>query len=208
MGNAKGWTGLVLAILAVGVVLIALPFAAGYGYAGILYPAFDAGCPLKDDAKRGHDDFRVYLLNRGCTIGDALAGIAADLNYSKGVDRLRGLVDGTQKPESGDEDSARNAAVEQLHRFKPFASQCPPGDLCPSDFWGDDVISNLFHLLGDKYATYATPQFLSGLELGADQLSSVTEMGPLAKGLLYLFYVVVLAVLGSAAYDMLKPKSE
>lgn len=207
MGNAKGWGGLALAILAVGVVLIALPFAGGTGYAGLLYPAFDVGCPLKPDESREHDDFRVYLLNRGCNVGQALAGIATDLNYTKGVDRLRALVDGKLKPESGDEDLARNAAVEQMHSFKSFSPPCPPGEFCPSDFWGKDPISRSFAFLGNTYGTYATPQFLSGLDFGADQLSSIEAMGPLARGLLYLFYVVVLAVIGSAAYDMLKSKS-
>jgi hypothetical protein len=206
-GNAKGWTGIVLAILAVGVALIGLPFAGGAGYAALLYPAFDVSCPIEKNDKRGHDDYRVYLLNRGCNVSEALAGIAADLDYAKGADRLKALVDGTEQPQNSGEESARDEARKQLHSFKPFSTGCPPGELCPSDFWGDDVISNFFQLLGDKYGAYAVPQFLSGLDLGADQLSSIAAMGPLAQGLLYLFYLVVLAVIGSAAYDMLKTKS-
>jgi hypothetical protein len=40
--------------------------------------------------------------------------------------------------------------------------------------------------------------------LGAEHLTWITQLGPLARGLLYLAYLIGFAVLANAIYDLVK----
>jgi hypothetical protein len=151
----------VLGVVAIGV--FGLPAAAGYGYAVIFYPGYDQQfvCSGHRNDPVTADDYRVFLLNRGCTLQDAIQEIAKE--EGKDPRRLTALYRGEAGPGSADEVIELDALRAELDRsFKPFPDTggCPPGQYCPPNtFWGDDIIGRLFANVGHNYLYYALPIF-------------------------------------------------
>jgi hypothetical protein len=179
----------------------ALPAIAGYGYAVLMLPAYDqtASCEKEKADPIRADDYRVYLLNHGCTVEAALQGIGKDLSVNPA--RLMAFYKGETRPASADEVSAWDAALAMLRTFK--LSPAGSGDGL-SSFWGDDAISRQFERLGERYTLTATPIFLSALDLGASHIAGIMQQGKAAEGGLYIAYLIGLAILATALYDLLK----
>ena len=186
-------------------VLVVLPAAAGYGYAVTMFPAYDQSSSCKDRKADpiGEDDYRIYLLNHGCNVQEAMEGLGKEVQRDPA--RLMAYYRGEARPGSADDIVAWDAVQASLHKFKAFsvARNCPPN--CGlSEFWGDDVISRQFAVAGEKYLQTAISIFLGALGVGASHIAGIVRLGPLAQGLLYIGYVIGLAILASALYDLLK----
>lgn len=203
-GLRKFVQGVALIASVLALAVLALPAVGGYVYAVLLFPAYDQSEPCKSRKADpvSEDDFRVYLLNHGCTVREALGGLAREFRIDPG--RLLALHSGAQQPRSADEVSAWDAVQASLRQFKPFASAaaCPP--YCLSDFWGDDVVSQLFQRAFDSYFIVATPIFYEALAVGAAHIAGAAQQGPLAQGFLYFGYLIGFGVLASAIWAALK----
>ncbi|KAI94277.1 hypothetical protein T281_11890 [Rhodomicrobium udaipurense JA643] len=204
-------SGLAVGALGLGSLVLAatfiLPWAGGYGYAATFFYAYDYACPGKS-APLTQDNYRVFLLNRGCSLDDAAQDLARE--YRKTPERVMALYRGEAQPQSADEVMITDAIRAELKQsFKPFAlaANCKPGEICNeglSPFWGDDVVSRLFAKAGDLYLGYAVPMFYDGLGMGAHHIAAVLASGPLAKGVLFVVYAIGAAFLLNFVWGLLR----
>jgi hypothetical protein len=203
-GLVIGFSGLAALLL---VATFVLPWAAGYGYAATFFYAYESACPGKSEPLT-EDSYRVFLLNRGCTLEKAIDDLASD--YRKTPERLLALYKGDAKAESADEVMVTDAVRAELKRsFKPFglARHCAPGEICNeglSPFWGDDAVSRIFAKAGDLYLSHAVPVFYDGLGTGAQHMATLLATGPLARGLLFVVYATGAAILLNILWGLLR----
>jgi hypothetical protein len=186
--------------------VLVLPAAAGYGYALAMLPAYDQSASCKDqkaDPIR-EDDYRVYLLNRGCNIQKAMEDLGGEVHIES--ERLMAFYRGELKPSSADETIGWDAVQGSLKTFKSFSAtdDCPPDCGMSGAGGGSDPISRMFDGAFQKYLEIALPIFLGAIGMGASHVAGIMQQGPLAQGLLYMAYVVGLAIAASALYDLLK----
>lgn len=180
-------------------VVVALPAAVGYGYAVIMFPAYDqsSSCQGRKADPIREDDYRVYLLNRGCNVQEAMEGLGKENQMAPA--RLMAFYRGKALP-VGAETGAWEDVQAQLSEFKAF-SIARDG---LSEFW-DDPISRLFALAGQKYFEVAAPIFFGAIGDGASHIAGIVQLGPLAQGLLYIGVSMLgLAIVASALYCLLK----
>jgi len=214
----KALTGLAVGALGLASLIFAatfiLPWAAGYGYAATFFYAYDNACPDKSKPLT-EDNYRVFLLNRGCTLEEAAIDVAKEFpSYSTirpmTPERVVALYRGDEKPQTADEVMVTDVIRAELKRsFKPFAlsGNCKPDEICNeglSHFWGNDAISRIFAKAGDLYLSYAVPVFYDGLGAGAQHMAAILASGPLAKGLLFVFYAIGAAILLNIVWGLLR----
>lgn len=183
-------------IIIVGMIV---PAALGYGYALTFFSSYEYACPRQPEQKNDPipaDDYRIYLLNRGCTL-DAMMG-EMGREYAIDPQVLKGLYLGKADPQSSNEVMLQGVVREQAYLFKPFPSDNRP------DYGTDDAVTQLFNNAIDFYMLKATPLFLSAVAIGAEHITAIWRMGPLARGMIYLAYIIGLGILGAAIYDLMK----
>lgn len=202
--------------VALGIVLVlaCLPFVIGFGYAMVSLPIYGGVCEFKNvfSDKITPDGYRAFLLNRGCNLDEEIKRVVGDATDGRRAgDKFVEVYHGVPHALSGDEESLMHAVRAELRLFRPLkmSTDCGTGIYCPqSTFFGDDVISNLFASVWNKYALYAVPSFVFAVNMGADFLVGILRMGSVAQGFLFLLYagasLVIIDVLGKLAFDFIK----
>lgn len=184
------------AIIMIGIIV---PGALGYGYALTFFSSYEYACPKPDEQKNtpiSGDDYRIYLLNRGCSLDEMMAEMGREYGIDPQI--LKALYLGTAEPQTSNQVMLQGVVREQAYQFKPF-----PGDNTPN-YEADDAVSRLFHNAIDQYMIKVTPIFLGATAIGAEHITSIWRMGPLARGMIYLAYIIGLGILGAAIYDLMK----
>lgn len=208
----------------------ALPFALGYLYAWTWVLPYTNVCKsslLESDFTAA--EFHRYLLNHGCAADDDIRRYVLDWYASLDKELF---VGGPKPPGTPQEQVAATAArailifhgkaapqsvsdtllvdavrshLSQFHSFHFSNQDCEPEAYCPrQSFWGDDAVSRLFAWLGDRYLFFAGPLLLTGIDLGAVQVASVWEEGPLLRGGLLIAYTLATGVLAAALLEFVK----
>jgi len=240
--------------------LLFLPPAGGYGYAIMALPLYGQICKNATisgvfDGKMSTEDYRVWLLNRGCTVDTALRDGIADLNLDnplKSVSPEKTNLNpikyteyyyGRSMPASADEARWLEVLRTEMKSFKPIhlhltqnlqprsgnnaarercLSECLGGEtdpieearkinLCGTSCNTDNEIyrgMNRFcgntladHVICDDiiepYGRYFAATFVTATNGGVDLMGGVLRSGSFLPAVLLLFYLTVLALLGS-----------
>jgi hypothetical protein len=122
--------------------LLFLPPAGGYGYAIMALPLYGQICKNATisgvfDGEMSAEDYRVWLLNRGCTVDTALRDVIADLNLDsplKSVSPGKTTLDpvkyteyynGRSRPANADEARWLDILRTEMKSFKPIHLHLP-----------------------------------------------------------------------------------
>jgi hypothetical protein len=122
--------------------LLFLPPAGGYGYAIMALPLYGQICKNATisgvfDGKMSAEDYRVWLLNRGCAADTALRDVIADLNLDAPSERVSPekphldpvkyaeYYNGRSRPTNADEARWLDVLREEMKSFKPIHLHLP-----------------------------------------------------------------------------------
>jgi hypothetical protein len=186
--------------------LVALPVTLGFAYAFLWLPVYAGVCSEAAFAPMPADKYRIFLLNRGCDLDEAITEIARSMEADPAT--LHDLYGG-KEPTTSEEVMWADALQAGLRSFVPLrtrAGACPPEDAyCPQRYgWSNDVLSNLIRKAAAPYGNYAKRQFVQGVNDGADFVSGVLAMGTVMRGMLLLGYGLIAAVAVAAAMRVLR----
>ncbi len=217
-------------LFAIVVCAAALPFALGYLYAWTWVLPYTSVCKsslLESDFTA--EEFHVYLLNHGCAVDDDIRRYVLDwyatldkeliggpkppatppgqvqAAAARAILSFHGKAAGPQSVTDAALAGAVKSHLSQFHSFHFSDQDCEPEVYCArQSFWGNDVVSRLFAWVGDKYISFAGPLLLTAIDLGAIQVASVWEQGPLLRGGLLIVYTLATGVLATALFEFLK----
>ena len=146
------------------------------------------------------DGYRIYLLGRDCDIDAAIRAILADSQFAAGqdqvdADQIVAIYRHKQLPVAGNESLASDLVQQKLREFvgsAPSASGCTPADrYCPAAASSDeDFISRWVR----AWLSYVQSQFRFTVMDGADYISSLLLMGPVAQAIMAFCYLAALAL--------------
>ncbi|MCC7250523.1 hypothetical protein [Hyphomicrobium sp.] len=194
--------------------LFVLPYALGFGYAWSALPVYWTVCKdgsFKSDISA--DEYRIFLLNRGCDPEAAARQIAEEvLKDPQAADRAVRVYRGETPAVTAEDrfvDSMADGSLIQgiihfrLHRFRPFDTydpNCPPESNCPKpSFFSDDLIGNLM----SNYVDYLDGPMHDSIAEGSRQVAQIWRQGPLTRGILLVVYAALAGIAVNAIYSLI-----
>lgn len=197
--------GLLIALLCAVALVATGPTVAGYARALAGLPIYGAACGLNKifgSTAATPDEYRSFVLGRGCSIDAAIREIATVSGSNVDPGRIISIYHGTLRAESGDELSTMSAVHSALRNFATADaanSACTTAEDCAAS-----ALPPGYDLAGmfSAYRTFAQAHFLDAVDDGADYIAGMLRMGPLGQAIVLVVYTVVVLVLTKTVLDL------
>jgi hypothetical protein len=207
---------LLIGIICAVALLAAGPTLAGYARGLAALPVYGAVCgfgKIFGSAAATPDEYRSFVLDRGCDIDAAIRGIVTAVGPSlgpslgpglePGVDpqRIVAIYHGSRRAESGDELSAMSTLHSALRAFPTSAADdaCAAGADCAASYFpaGYDLVG-----LFNAYVAFVRAHFLDAVDDGADYIAATLRMGPIGQAIVLIVYAAAALIITKKLVDL------
>jgi hypothetical protein len=201
---------LLIGIICAVALLAAGPTLAGYAQGLAALPVYGAVCgfdKIFGSAAATPDEYRSFVLDRGCDIDAAIRGIVTGLGPSPGLEpsvdpqRIVAIYHGSRRAESGDELSAMSTLRSALRAFptSPANDACAASANCAASYFpaGYDLVG-----LFNAYVAFARAHFLDAVDDGADYIAATLRMGPVGQAIVLIAYAAAALIITKKLVDL------